>query len=171
VGMDLSPSVARAAHKRNPGLAAICADVCHLPFADGVFGAVVSNSTLDHFHTPDEVLVSLREIFRVLEPGGRLLLTMDNPVNPTIALRNALPIALLNRIGLVPYFVGATFGARKLRALLEQAGFQVLETGSLMHCLRVLAVPACRVIQRIPSKTVQRGWLRALVACEVLAAI
>ena len=169
VGMDLSPSVARAAHTRNPGLEGVCADVCHLPFAEGAFGTVVSNSTLDHFHTPDEVLASLREIHRVLEPGGRLLLTMDNPVNPVIALRNALPISLLNRIGLVPYFVGATFGPRKLQALLEQIGFQVIETGSLMHCLRVLAVPTCRILEKIPSKTVQRGWLRALMACEELA--
>jgi SAM-dependent methyltransferase len=169
VGMDLSLSTTRAVRARAPEFAVARADVRSLPFAGNAFGVVVSNSTLDHFHTPDEFIASLREIYRVLEPGGRLLLTMDNPVNPLIALRNALPISLLNRVGLVPYYVGVTFGPRQLRALLVQAGFKVVETGAIMHCLRVLAVPVSRVLRRLASPSVERGWLRALMHCEGLA--
>jgi SAM-dependent methyltransferase len=169
VGVDLSWSVAQAAHASNPGIAAVCADVRRLPFADNAFDVVVSNSTLDHFHTPDEFRASLHEIHRILEPGGRLLLTMDNPVNPAVGLRNALPISFLNRIRLVPYYVGITYGPRRLRALLEQAGFQVIQTRAVMHCLRILAVPVSRVLQQIAGETVQRAWLKALLGCEGLA--
>ena len=78
-----------------------------LPTGD-TFDLVVSNSTLDHFARADDITIALREIQQVLKPGGRLILTLDNPSNPVVRLRNALPFAALNQMGLVPYFVGAT---------------------------------------------------------------
>jgi len=169
VGMDLSGSVAQAARARQPGLQAICADVRILPFAGNAVDVVVSNSTLDHFHSGEEFQSSLREIHRVLAPGGRLLLTMDNPVNPAVAFRNALPFALLNRLRIVPYFVGVTFGPGRLCALLAQNGFDVLNTSAIMHNLRVLTVPLCKVLQRQTRTGVQAQWLRLLMGCEALA--
>jgi ubiquinone/menaquinone biosynthesis C-methylase UbiE len=44
------------------------ADVAHLPFADGQFDAVLSSGSIKHW--PDQ-LGALREIHRVLTPGGR----------------------------------------------------------------------------------------------------
>ncbi len=68
-----------------------------LPFADGAFGGIVSNSTLDHFASTADIVSALAELYRVLRSGGRLLLTLDNLANPVVALRNALPSRLLNR--------------------------------------------------------------------------
>jgi SAM-dependent methyltransferase len=169
VGMDLSAEVARAARARNPQLRLLRADVRHLPFAGGAFDAIVSNSTLDHFRTMGELEASLRELHRVLLPGGRLILTMDNPVNPLVALRNALPFAWLHRLRLVPYYVGITFGPRRLRALLETVGFEVAETGALMHCPRVLAVPACRLLRKRAGEKTQRRWQNLLMRFERLS--
>jgi SAM-dependent methyltransferase len=169
VGMDLSQAIARNAAQRCPVLRSVRADVRHLPFADGAFDVVVSLSTLDHFHTENELAGSLRELGRVLRPDGLLLLTLDNPENPLVALRNALPFALLNRLGIVPYFVGATCGARRLPSLLERAGFVVLETDAVMHCVRVLAVPLCRLVDHIAGQVPRRALMRLLMGAEHLA--
>ena len=75
------------------------ADVRCLPFVDGVFDLVVSNSTLDHFETSREIERAVAEIHRVLAPRGLFILTLDNPANPAVALRNALPFALLHQVG------------------------------------------------------------------------
>ncbi len=63
-----------------------------LPFPDGAFDRVFSNSTLDHFDSRDDIREALRELARVLHPEGELLLTLDNLANPVVRLRNALPL-------------------------------------------------------------------------------
>ncbi|HEX3136351.1 MAG TPA: class I SAM-dependent methyltransferase, partial [Casimicrobiaceae bacterium] len=80
--IDVAPTVLAAATARYPALLAVEADVRRMPFAGDTFDVVVSNSTLDHFETHDEILASLRDFHRILRPGGRLLLTMDNLANP-----------------------------------------------------------------------------------------
>lgn len=162
VGMDLSLAIAREAAARCPDILSIRADARQLPFADRAFDTVVSLSTLDHFRTRDELKTSLRELGRILRGGGTLVLTMDNPRNPLIGLRNALPYALLNRLGVVPYFVGVTAGPRGIQAMLREAGFTVVETTSILHCLRVLTVPLCRLIQRFGDEP-SRGKLLSLL--------
>ena len=80
--MDLADTAATAAAAKHPGLETACAEVRHLPFRDGEFDAVVSSSTLDHLDTVDEIAVALRELRRILRPGGELVVTLDNPANP-----------------------------------------------------------------------------------------
>lgn len=70
VGVDLSVSAVRFARYSHPGLLAAAADVRHLPFSDGVFDAVVSNSTLDHFPCHRNILAAVRELYRVLREGA-----------------------------------------------------------------------------------------------------
>jgi SAM-dependent methyltransferase len=139
VGIDVSEGAVAAARRRHPDFHAECADVRDLDFADGSFDVVVSNSTLDHLETIDDIRAALRELERVLAPGGVLVVSLDNPVNPLVAVRNALPFGALNRLGLVPYNVGATCGPGRLRRLLDEAGFVVGELTAIMHVPRVLA--------------------------------
>ena len=113
------------ARARYLDLPAVKADVRCLPYADGAFDIVVSNSTLDYFTSGDQIVESLRELNRTLASGGQLLITMDNLANPAVWLRNALPFRWLNAMGLVPYYVGATGGPRRLRGYLQEAGFEV----------------------------------------------
>ena len=58
---------------------------CRFPPAS--FDVVLSTSTLDHFDRRDEIAVALAELRRVLADGGRLLVTLDNPANPILRLR------------------------------------------------------------------------------------
>jgi SAM-dependent methyltransferase len=147
-GIDVAPSVVAAAGARYPELSVGLADVRRLPFEDAAFDVVFSPSTLDHFGCVGDIEVALREIRRVLPPGGRLVVTLDNPLNPIVGLRQALPGGLLRRLGLVPYFCGATVRPGRLRRMTETAGFAIRDHAFTIHCPRVMAVAAAGLIER-----------------------
>jgi ubiquinone/menaquinone biosynthesis C-methylase UbiE len=72
VGCDLSVGMLRRAemrlHSHRPHL--LTADITKLPYADKSFDAVICGWVLEHL--PDQ-LVGLQELFRVMKPGGKLL--------------------------------------------------------------------------------------------------
>lgn len=168
-GIDLAAESADEAKKKFPELEAVCADVRRLPFNDKHFDLIVSNSTLDHFQSTNDIDEGLRELFRVLVPGGELLISLDNLQNPIVGFRNLIPYRLLNKLKLVPYFVGKSHGRRGFAAALEKAGFQVLEIKAIMHCPRVLAVAVAGILQRRAAKKTQRRFLAFLQQFERLA--
>lgn len=75
LGIDINPDMLRRAERRRrtyPGeLAFVRADVERLAFHDASFDTVVSSCTMCSVPRPVE---ALRELYRVLRPGGRLLL-------------------------------------------------------------------------------------------------
>jgi SAM-dependent methyltransferase len=142
--IDVSRAVVDEAARRHPELNVACCDVRALPFEDGTFDVVVSTSTLDHFETVAEIGAALRELRRVLAPGGTLIVSLDNLANPLVAVRNALPFRWLNSVGLVPHYVGATCRPRELERLLARAGLDVDATTAIMHVPRVIALAVGR---------------------------
>ncbi|MGI8558823.1 MAG: class I SAM-dependent methyltransferase [Solirubrobacteraceae bacterium] len=139
-GVDVSAAAVQAVTERYPDLDARVADVLELPFADASFDVVVSNSTLDHFKTHAMLRRAHAELARVLRPGGELIITLDNRENPIVALRTSPSLdSIQRRLGIVPYFVGATHGTRGLLALLRSTGFDVTEVTTIMHCPPQLA--------------------------------
>ncbi|MEE4293268.1 MAG: methyltransferase domain-containing protein [Xanthomonadales bacterium] len=168
-GIDISPQCVEMAGRRYPGFNVSRADVRDLPFEDGRFDCIFSNSTLDHFDHRKDIVAALSELFRVLRPGGELIVTLDNLQNPLIALRNALPFEWLKKLGLVPYFVGKTAGRRGLTRILNESGFIVDETKAILHCPRVLAVPLARRCQERSNAAGQQRLLEWLAAWERLA--
>jgi SAM-dependent methyltransferase len=147
VACDLALSTAIGAAKKQTSVTAVVADVRRLPFSAGMFDCVFSDSTLDHFDSVGDIQQSLHELIRVLRPGGTLLLTMDNPRNPIVWLRNLWP-EFWRRLGLVPYMVGVTCSAPRLIHLLKAAGFEIHTIGTILHSPRVLLVPICRWLAR-----------------------
>lgn len=169
VGIDISLSTLHANRSRHAGLSLAHADVRCLPFVSEAFDVIVSNSTLDHFTSPNEINASLCELYRVLRRGGHLLLTLDNLAHPVIALRNVLPFRLLHCLGMVPYYIGVTYTPRRLRRILQRVGFNVLEVDAVMHCPRALVVAMARGLEgRLKLKT-QRRLLCGLMAFERLS--
>jgi SAM-dependent methyltransferase len=147
VGMDIDRAVAGLARARLSAegrqVAVVVADVGQLPFAAGAFAAVLSLSTLDHLSSEREIRAALAECFRVLRPGGRLLLTLDNPWNPEVALRWALPPAIVSRLRADTFPLGVTLGRRRGRRALEETGFVVQTESYLVHVPRY---PAIRIL-------------------------
>jgi SAM-dependent methyltransferase len=80
-GVDLSASmVARA---RSRGLAGTFAGVTTaLPFAADSFLLALTVATLHHLETPERVAATVREMGRVVKPGGFVVLWDHNPSNP-----------------------------------------------------------------------------------------
>lgn len=171
-GIDVSPRIAAAARAAAGTRICVSAgDVRALPYAADTFDAAVSLSTLDHFASTGDIDMALRELRRVLRPGGTLILTLDNPMNPAVGLRNAVPSDWLVRAGLTPYQTGRTLGPRRLAARVIAAGFSVRERTAILHVPRLPAVRLCRRAQRSGSTVAQARLLRTLVAFECLATL
>jgi len=167
VGIDISPAVVELARARLPRARVEVADVRRLPFPDGDFDFVLSISTLDHFATTGEIADALREIARVLRRGGSLLLTLDNPRHPLVALRNALPARL--RAALVPFAVGATLGPTRLRSTLSATGFEVSRLSASFHAPRLGVVHLGDLLDRHASAATQRRFVEICCLFEGLA--
>lgn len=169
VGMDLSQTILRKARQRVPELPLARADARRLPFASAAFASVVSTSTLDHFCDPCDLQRSLREIARVLRPGGRLLLILDNPWHPLVALRNAVPHRLRMRLKVTPYFVGYTYDPRQVVRVLEDVGFEVRENQAILHFPRTLVRLWGSFSRRTSLDHLDKTVLRWLGQAELLA--
>jgi ubiquinone/menaquinone biosynthesis C-methylase UbiE len=114
-GCDLSPGMLRQARRRDAGVGWVGGDAGRLPFRSAAFDAVVSTEAFHWF--PDQP-AALREIARVLRPGGRLLLTVVVP--PLGVVRQAAAVA--SRL------VGQPLrwrGAAELRRVARAAGLRV----------------------------------------------
>ncbi|MCH2185382.1 methyltransferase domain-containing protein [Myxococcota bacterium] len=162
-GIDLSHRTALRATGRQ-GLQNSCnCDVRSLPFESDSFDLVISNSTLDHFEARADIVTSLKEIERVLEPGGELILTLDNLSNPVIRLRHRLPFEWLKRLSIVPYFVGETLKVDEAEAMLTSLGFEIVDISTLMHFPRVISIFASRYVGKTRFRS---HFLRGLNAFE-----
>ncbi len=62
----------------NSPLADVKADICNLPFEDDQYDVIFCNHVLEHI--PDDTK-AMREIFRVLKPGGMAILQIPQDLN------------------------------------------------------------------------------------------
>ena len=168
-GIDFSRKVAAEACARNRNLHGITADARRLPFTTGSFDGIISTSTLDHFTNREELIQSIREIARVLRPGGTLILTLDNPGNPLIWLRQILPFRLLHRYGVVPYYVGYTCNYRSFKKLLLSMGFLIVDATAIAHFPRLPAVVLARWADKRDSPKFRLRLGSVLSAFEAMA--
>jgi SAM-dependent methyltransferase/GNAT superfamily N-acetyltransferase len=169
IGIDWSPEIAQAARKRlGDSYRVVVADVRHIPLRTASVGRILVASSLDHFIDKRDIAVALTELVRVLKPGGALVATFDNPHNPVVSLRNRLPFAWLHRIGIVPYYVGATYGRAEAEHILNSLGLRVKTTSAVAHAPRAPAIWLATFAGRLGRPGFCRvvEWL--LARCEVM---
>jgi SAM-dependent methyltransferase len=78
VAVDRSPTMLAAARDAAPEMELELADAADLPFDDAAFGLVIAFMSLQDV---DDLAGAMREIGRVLAPGGRLCLAIVHPLN------------------------------------------------------------------------------------------
>jgi SAM-dependent methyltransferase len=162
VSVDISPSLVMQARENARALgygnsAYTAGDARALPFADGSFDVVVSDSTLDHFHDKDDIRLGLAELARVLRPGGVLIVTLDNPWNlsePLFRLWIALHMS--------PFFIGKTLSARSLRRALTELDLDVTYATAILHNTRLFAKAGIRLLRMLKPPGYERVAARLL---------
>lgn len=111
-GLDCSPLACGFARTRVPaGVTVVEAAVERMPFADASFDAVVSADVLYHV---DDDLAALRELFRVLKPGGCAVINV--PAHRWLFSYHDIAVHARRR-----------YARREVRAKLADAGFVVGE--------------------------------------------
>src|ERR1044072_4768425 len=88
-----------------------------LSYSEGMFDSVLGSSILHHL----EIDAALRDIHRVLKPGGTIFFTEPNMLNPQIAIQKNVPW-IKRKLGDSPD--ETAFFRWPLRRLLEQTGYR-----------------------------------------------
>lgn len=134
-GIDLTPEMIEAARAKNmPGVELVVGDCEDLPFPAESFDAVICCQSFHHY---PNVQAFFHSVYRVLRPGGRLILR-DMTAN-TAAARwffNHIELPVINLAGHGDVRV---YSVEEVRALCQKAGL-VLESGEKrgffrLHCV------------------------------------
>lgn len=149
MGLDMSMDMLRTARGRLSGNAVLAqGDALALPFRTSAFDAVNCSGLIEYVPNP---LSLLREIMRVLKPGGHALVSSTNRLSPALvlepmgnALRGSALVRRLIRALRLPFDDKALQPRRftfhtpgRLASLLGQAGF----AGIQMHYFHLQFVP------------------------------
>lgn len=115
LGLDLSQAMVAEARRLHPALPFAQADMRALPLADGALGGIAAFYNLIHIPR-DEMAGTLRELWRVVRPGGRLLVGFHQG-------RETVHVEALWDVPIAIDFV--FFEPREMADYLEGAGFTV----------------------------------------------
>jgi SAM-dependent methyltransferase len=167
IGIDNDIDVARKAKQRleASGERALCvvADVRWMPFHKGEIDVVLSLSTLDHFKKPSDITVALGEIWRICVENGILLLTLDNPHNPEVALRAKLPEAFVQVFRTDSFELGVTLFMGQIEIIVAGSGFNVIDKQFLIHTPRYITIRLANILSVLGFSSIE-GALCKLVA-------
>ena len=133
IGLEMSRELLLASHDR--ATRKLQADALSLPIRSGVADAVVATAVLEHVEHPGQMMA---ETFRVLRPGGILVLTTPEPTLERISAA----LGLLKEAR-----HSHTFNLRQLQQIATGAGYVVVEAGKFMFS--PIGFPAEKFLERV----------------------
>lgn len=92
----------------------------HLPYVDNSFDIVTMLAVLEHLEDPD---ITLREIRRVLVPGGKLLITVPSKFAQPVLEFLAFRLRIVSREEILDHKI--YYNRKSIKILLEKNGFTV----------------------------------------------
>ena len=122
IAIDVSPELLEIAKVACPAenVRYEIQNACALSCLDAVFDSVVGSSVLHHL----QIREAVREIYRVLKPGGTIYFTEPNMLNPQIAIQKNVPW-IKRKLGDSPN--ETAFFRWPLRRLLEVTGYREVQ--------------------------------------------
>ncbi len=109
VAMDLAPQIVSFASVGVEAVVGDCTDLSQFP--DGTFGTILASNFIEHLDRP-QIQACLAEVFRTLQPGGRLILIQPNfRLNPGAYFDDYTHVSI--------------FSDHSLRDLLVASGFSI----------------------------------------------
>jgi ubiquinone/menaquinone biosynthesis C-methylase UbiE len=116
-GVDSSEIALKRARERNPNAKVCLADIKNLPFRDNLFAATTCSEVLEHI--PD-YKKAIREIVRVTQCGGKIIITVPNERNWTLGRLAMMrfPIKLEDHVNSLKYNdLAEAFGFKPKRGI------------------------------------------------------
>lgn len=144
IGFDFNRNRLLQARRQGPDIAGLVGCDAHcLPFRTGSFDAAIGICVLEHFR---DDLQALKELRRVLKPGGKLALTVDSfslpDIGPKEKARHAKAFSVVH-----------WYRIPDLRGVLNQAGFKVNQWSYLLKS------PAAVATYRASLQNPKLGYL------------
>ncbi|MSP14028.1 MAG: class I SAM-dependent methyltransferase [Chloroflexi bacterium] len=152
------------------------ANIYEIPYPDSSFDAVLAHAVLQHLSEP---MVALREMHRVLKPGGIIGVREEDrdadllyPFPPILQEAHALTMRLWQQVGGNPYF------PKRYRSVLREAGFMRIqmtascEYRSNLETTRAWAHAIAHFLQdpHLVNLAVELGWADHTTLSEMVAA-
>jgi SAM-dependent methyltransferase len=133
IGCDYVPEAINVEIVNKLNLPLMVADVHQLPYAENSLQAYLSFGVVEHFENGPQA--ALKEAFRVLRPGGVLVLTVPHP-NFVEAARNSLNRLIpgrLDRVGERAKYYETQFNYLEMSRQIASVGFKVEKSIPLSH--------------------------------------
>lgn len=154
-GVDTSPTLLEAARAADPDGTYVDAPATALPFEDATFDlAIAYNSLMD----VDDMPATVAEAARVLEPGGKLCVSVTHPVNDAGAFTTQSADA--------PFVIEGSYlgDRRRFEAEFERGGLTMAFAGwaySLEHYTRALEA-AGLLVEKLREPSAPAGYVDAV---------
>jgi ubiquinone/menaquinone biosynthesis C-methylase UbiE len=131
-GIDLSNKMLELAYKYAEKYALqvnlIEADAREIPYRDDCFDYAIAVATYHHIEGEEERLKALRELKRVLKPGGEVFITAWNKWQPRFWLKKKDILVPWKSRDKTRYRYYHLFSYGELEALVKKAGLQVVKS-------------------------------------------
>lgn len=151
--IDISPEIVKRAiqnfnsyNNRKPFFFKV-GDIRKIPYPDNTFDYLYTMGTIEHVPDPE---TSIKEIERVLKPGGRAIIGV--PYRFDFFGRAAI-VWLGNKTGFLPYGEEKCFSWRQFKKLFEGTNFKFISRSGAYFMPWFLRFPDMYLYQRLPILT------------------